>query len=115
MLSELANAAPLIVVLIGILAALFIGGLSRASAGGDIDWQLARIERKLDLILTNMGISHDEHIPKSVVSLARDGHKIQAIKEYRALTGASLVVAKREIEYLMSRPAPRMDAAKADD
>jgi hypothetical protein len=114
MLSELANAAPLIVVLIGVFAALFIGGLSRASSGGDLDWQLARIERKLDLILTNMGISHDQHIPKSVVGLAQAGHKIEAIKEYRRLTGANLVVAKREIEYLMSRPAPGQDTAATE-
>jgi hypothetical protein len=114
MLSELANAAPLIVVLIGVFAALFLSGLSRASAGSDLDWQLARIERKLDLILTNVGIAHDEHIPKSVAALVQAGRKIEAIKEYRRLTGANLVVAKREIEYLMNRPTSKKDATTND-
>lgn len=83
---------------VSVLLALF-----RGSKGGDLDWQIARMERKLDLILTHLGIGHDDHVPEIVVGLARAGRKIEAIKEYRKLTGASLVVAKREVEFIMER------------
>ena len=49
-----------------------------------------------------------------VRALARAGRKIEAIKEYRRLTGANLVVAKREIEYLMNRPTSKKDATTND-
>ncbi len=58
--------ALIVVVLVlgGLFSVLVIFSLSRSATGGDLDWQLARLERKVDLILTHLGISHDGHVPE---------------------------------------------------
>lgn len=89
-----------VLVLGGLFSVLVVLGLSRAANEGDIEWQIARLERKVDLILTHLGIGHDDHVPDIVIGLARAGRTLEAIREYRRLTGASLSVAKREVEYL---------------
>ena len=86
----------------GVMVAVILV-LFRGAQGGDLDWQIARMDRKLDLILTHLGLGHDDHVPEIVRGLALAGRKIEAIKEYRKLTGASLVVAKREVEFIMER------------
>ncbi|WP_165245648.1 hypothetical protein [Paludisphaera soli] len=96
-------AVAALLILGGLFAVLLVIGLSRSAGGGDVDWQLARIERKLDLILTNLGIGHDEHVPSVVVELVRLGKTAEAIAEYRRLTGARQSVAQREIDHLASR------------
>lgn len=69
--------------------------------------RLWRIERKLDLILQNLGIDPGEaaegDLPKEVVRLADAGEKIPAIKLYRAKTGAGLAEAKEAIEDYLRR------------
>ncbi|MEU5153566.1 ribosomal protein L7/L12 [Glycomyces sp. NPDC021274] len=65
---------------------------------------LARIERKLDLVMQHLGL-HD-HAPPApdpladVRHLARQGKKIQAIKVYREHTGVGLKEAKDAVEQL---------------
>lgn len=39
-------------------------------------------------------------LPADIVELAQSGHKIEAIKRVRALTGASLLEAKRAVDAL---------------
>jgi hypothetical protein len=102
-----------VLVLGGLFSVLILVALSRSATGGDVDWQLDRLERKVDLILTNLGIGHDDHIPESVISLVRSGRGEQAVEEYRRLTGSRLVVARREIAFLQERirekPAERLE------
>ncbi len=93
----------IILVLGGLFSVLVIFSLSRSATGGDLDWQIARLERKVDLILTHLGIGHDEHVPELVVNLAREGRTVEAIREYVRLTGASESVARREVEYVQER------------
>jgi ribosomal protein L7/L12 len=63
---------------------------------------LARIERKLDLVMRHLDIV--DHAPPEpdpfteVRDLARRGKKIQAIKVYREITGTSLKEAKDAVE-----------------
>jgi ribosomal protein L7/L12 len=65
---------------------------------------LARIERKLDLVMQHLGL-HD-YAPTApdplaeVRHLARQGKKIQAIKVYREHTGVGLKEAKDAVEQL---------------
>jgi len=63
---------------------------------------LARIERKLDLIMEHLGIRDDaprEPDPMAEVwAQIRAGKKIQAIKVYREVTNASLKEAKEAVE-----------------
>lgn len=51
------------------------------------DKRVARVERKLDLILDHLGLHEREPWSDEVDALLRDGKKIQAIKVYREATG----------------------------
>ncbi len=93
----------IVLVLGGLFSVLVIFSLSRSATGGDLDWQIARLERKVDLILTHLGIGHDEHVPELVVNLVREGRMQEASREYVRLTGASEAVGRREVEYLQDR------------
>ncbi len=62
---------------------------------------VARLDRKLNLILKQMNISYEETFGLSgrVKELARDpSRKIEAIKVYREETGAGLAEAKDAVE-----------------
>ena len=72
----------LVLVLGGLFAVLVIFSLSRSATGGDLDWQIARLDRKVDLILTHLGIGHDDHVPERVITLAREGRIQEAVEEY---------------------------------
>ncbi|MFG2476684.1 ribosomal protein L7/L12 [Streptomyces fagopyri] len=65
---------------------------------GRTDRRIARVERKLDLILGHLGIQEHEPELEQVAALVRDGRKIQAIKAYREFTGVGLKEAKDAVE-----------------
>lgn len=71
---------------------------------GRTDRKIARVERKLDLILGHLGIQEDPGPLPEVTALLRDGKKIQAIKAYRQATGADLVEAKAAVERMPVDP-----------
>ncbi|MEV0902083.1 hypothetical protein [Actinoplanes sp. NPDC049802] len=62
--------------------------------------RLAAVERKLDLLLARMEIPEPAADYPDVLEHLRNGRKIQAIKAYRAHTGADLAEAKRIIDRL---------------
>ncbi len=64
--------------------------------------RLARIERKLDLIIRQLGISEaGDPAMAEVVSLARDPKsRIKAVKRYREITGAGLADAVDAVDEL---------------
>ncbi|QEH33859.1 hypothetical protein OJF2_23900 [Aquisphaera giovannonii] len=103
MVSWTAFLVALVLVLGGLFAVLVLFGLSRSASGGDLDWQIARLERKVDLILTNMGIGHDDHVPEKVTRLASNGQVEEAVEEYVRLTGSRKSVARREVQYLREK------------
>ncbi|MFK0259188.1 hypothetical protein [Streptomyces sp. NPDC090445] len=60
-----------------------------------------RLERRLGLVLDHLGIEEPEPAGlEGVRALLREGRTIEAIKAYRAATGADLVEAKRAVEEL---------------
>lgn len=71
---------------------------------------LSRLEAKLDALLLHEGIHFDPYAeaPPRVLDALRRGEKIEAIKEYRAATGAGLKEAKEYVEELQRRSAPRV-------
>ncbi|MEJ8670278.1 ribosomal protein L7/L12 [Streptomyces sp. MS1.AVA.1] len=73
----------------------FAGAESRISR---TDRRVARVERKLDLIIDHLGLRDDDPRMAKVVALLRDDKKIQAIKEYREITGVGLAEAKEAVE-----------------
>ena len=89
------TAGSLVVALALIAAVVSIG--SRASRP---DPRLARVERKLDLILEHLGLREEDPRLDEVAALVRDGRKIQAIKVYREATGAGLKEAKDAVDRL---------------
>ncbi|WP_431044214.1 ribosomal protein L7/L12 [Streptomyces sp. P1-3] len=81
------------------VALVVIGGI--AGVDGMIKHngrRIARVERKIDLILDHLGLrEHDPELER-VAELARNGRKIQAIKAYREVTGAGLKEAKDAVD-----------------
>ncbi len=76
------------------------------------DRRLQEIERKIDLLLNRFEISfQNPALPeplRQVAFLAAQGKKIEAIAEYRRLTGASLADAKNFVDGLETE-APRYE------
>ncbi|MGI5376847.1 ribosomal protein L7/L12 [Streptomyces sp. CA-251387] len=85
--------AAFVFAFVGLMAVLTIQ--SRVSQA---DQRVARVERKLDLIIDHLGLRADDPRMNEVVALVRDGKKIQAIKVYREITGAGLKEAKDAVE-----------------
>jgi ribosomal protein L7/L12 len=85
-----------------VIALLILGivvGASRVSGTTSLERRLARVERKLDLVLDHLGV----HEPASDLAVELDallgqGKKIAAIKRYREITGAGLKEAKDEVD-----------------
>ncbi|PBC62344.1 hypothetical protein BKI49_19010 [Streptomyces sp. Tue6028] len=82
-----------------LVAALMIASFAGLESKlGRTDRRIARVERKLDLILDHLGVhAGDPELPQ-VTALLREGKKIQAIKAYREATGADLKEAKDAVE-----------------
>ncbi|MEK8174268.1 hypothetical protein NKH77_50555 [Streptomyces sp. M19] len=63
-----------------------------------LERRLARVERKLDLILEHLGVQDDDPDLAKVRALVREGKMIQAVKVHREATGASLKEAKDAVD-----------------
>ncbi len=68
---------------------------------GRADKRVARVERKLDLIMDHLGLRDEDPRMDEVVALAREGKKVPAIKVYREITGAGLKEAKDAVERIV--------------
>jgi ribosomal protein L7/L12 len=88
--------------IIAAIVALLAGGtaVARASSGPPNRDRLARVEQKLDLLLTHAGLDYTPAPKAAWQALADEGpaRKIAAIKAYRDETGAGLADAKRTVE-----------------
>lgn len=69
---------------------------AKSSQGGHAD--LRRLHEQADVLLETLGLKADGQLPADVAKLAHAGQKIEAIKRYRELTGASLKDAKDAVE-----------------
>ena len=85
-----------------LLVALFLVvlGTSWTAAAGNNGRRLARLERKVDLILSHLGLDPNQGVNLEIRELMKAGQKIQAIKLYRQQTGAGLKQAKDYVESL---------------
>jgi hypothetical protein len=94
---------------IALLILAFAGGRAVVSAylrPADRD-RLQRVEQKLDLILTHLGIDHVPPPKSPWQELADDpGYKIAAIKAYREQHDVGLAEAKKAVEdYIQGKSA----------
>jgi ribosomal protein L7/L12 len=87
------NGYLLVAILVLLVLSLFVRG------GGDGD-RIARLERKLDVILKQLGIDPAADVNPRVLELVRSGQKIEAIKLYRSETGVGLKEAKDYVDSL---------------
>ncbi len=78
----------------------FLGIMTIQSRISQTDQRVARVERKLDLVLDHLGLDGEDPRMGEVVSFARTGKKVQAIKVYREITGAGLKEAKDAVDRL---------------
>ena len=81
--------------LIAILIVLILSFLLRSNAEPA---RLRAIDRKLNLILGNLGIDPDQGLDAQLKELVRSGQKLEAIKLYRQQSGCGLKEAKDHIE-----------------
>lgn len=65
------------------------------------DQRIARVEKKVDLILDHFGLRNVDQELQQVVTLLREGKKINAIKVYREITGVGLKEAKTAVERML--------------
>ncbi|WP_344618521.1 ribosomal protein L7/L12 [Dactylosporangium salmoneum] len=92
----------IIALLFLVLVALLISSGGRGAAERQRMARIAAIERKLDLIMDNLGIAEPvppaPPAPPGVLEELAAGRKIQAIKAYREATGVGLREAKDAVE-----------------
>ena len=86
-------------VLLTVLVLLMVLGIVQ----GRTKDQLARVERKLDMLLKQAGIDPTAGADPELVELLRAGRKIEAIRLHRERTGAGLAEAKQYVEDLERR------------
>ena len=84
-----------------IAAVVLVGIAGVESRISRADRRVARVERKLDLVLDHLGLA--EHDPRmaEVASLAREGKTVQAVKRYREITGDGLKESKEAVDRLV--------------
>lgn len=86
--------------LLGIVLLVAVVGLSSSTTERRLSRRLDRMERKLDAIVAQLGVTIEEPGLAEVTALVREGKKIQAIKVYRENTGADLKEARDAVERL---------------
>jgi ribosomal protein L7/L12 len=86
--------------LLGVVLLVAVVGLSSSATERRLTRRLERMERKLDAIVVQLGVTVEEPGLAEVTALLREGKKIQAIKAYRENTGADLKEARDAVERL---------------
>ncbi|WP_030544178.1 hypothetical protein [Streptomyces albus] len=66
--------------------------------------RIARLERKVDLMMEQLGIPEADPGLDRVRALVRDGKRVEAVRAYRRHTGAGLKEAVDEVDRLGGRP-----------
>ncbi|MEY9992852.1 ribosomal protein L7/L12 [Streptomyces sp. V4I8] len=80
--------------------AAFWGVMTIQSRISQADRRVARVERKLDLVIDHLGLNAQDPRMGEVEALVRNDKKIQAIKVYREITGVGLKEAKDAVDRL---------------
>ncbi|MBX6313112.1 MAG: hypothetical protein IRY99_09400 [Isosphaeraceae bacterium] len=87
------------VIVVGILALLI--SLRQNAPNRSQQWD--RIERKLDLILSHLGLAPEPEVPEDIARLLARGETIEAIKVYRVRMGVGPEEARAAIEEFQRR------------
>jgi hypothetical protein len=79
------------------------------------DIRLPRIERKLDQMQRHLGIAFEDKAGEMVRPLLLAGNKIEAVKEYRRITGVGLKDAKEAVDAMLLEQEQQAPAEKEGD
>ncbi|MFE0019780.1 hypothetical protein [Amycolatopsis sp. NPDC059021] len=86
-------------IVVALLALGIVAGATRGSGTRSLEYRLARVERKLDLVLDHLGVTEPaDDLTAEVTALLAQGKKIVAVKRYREVTGADLRDAKEAVD-----------------
>jgi Ribosomal protein L7/L12 C-terminal domain len=85
--------------LVAVLFLCVLGSLFSGIRRND-EWRLKRLERKIDLILSHLGLDPSQGVDSEIAELMKAGNKIQAIRLYREKAGVGLKEAKDYVESL---------------
>jgi ribosomal protein L7/L12 len=101
------NEPFLLGLIVGLIAVLVVARVT--SRARDVR-TVPRLEAKVDALLKHHGIQFDPYadVPRAVLDALRRDKKIDAIKAYRAATGAGLKEAKDYVEEIQRRAMPRV-------
>jgi ribosomal protein L7/L12 len=101
------NEPFLLGLIVGVIAVLVVARVT--SRTHDVR-ALPRVEAKIDALLKHHAIRFDPYsdVPPAVIDALHRGKKIEAIKAYRAVTGAGLKEAKDYVEEIQRRAMPRV-------
>jgi ribosomal protein L7/L12 len=86
------------VLLIAVLVLQLLVLAKVRAAGLRTDWRIPRLERKLDRVLEHLGAKFEDDPMEMVRPLLLAGRKMDAIKEYRRITGVGLKEAKEAVD-----------------
>lgn len=91
---EFQNALLAVVLVLQVIILLSMRGdvLRRA------EWRLSRLDRKMDIVIRHLGLQFEDKAAEMVRPLLLAGKKVDAVKEYRRITGAALNDAKQAID-----------------
>jgi ribosomal protein L7/L12 len=89
---------PQIVLLATLLLIQVAMLISMRTVSRRTDWQIPRLERKVDLLLKHLNLAFEDKAGEMVRPLLLAGKKLDAIKEYRRITGVGLKDAKDAVE-----------------
>jgi ribosomal protein L7/L12 len=87
-----------VAVVIGLILALQAGKSTKPD-----QMRLARVERKLQLVMDHLGIVEPEVDMPDVVRALEQGNMIEAVKAYRKATGATLADAKNAVDAMAAQ------------
>ncbi|CAM5228018.1 MULTISPECIES: hypothetical protein [Streptomyces] len=79
---------------------VILGILTLQSHVSRAERTIARVERKLDLVLQHLDLHEEIPGKDGIVALVREGKTVQAVKAYREATGAGLLEAKQAVDRL---------------
>ncbi|MEO3821049.1 hypothetical protein [Plantactinospora sp. B24E8] len=87
-----------------LLAFLLIEAATAAKRQRDTVARIARIDRKLQLVLTHLGVTDPEPELAEVREHLRNGRTVAAVRAYRQATGEGLLAAKQAVDRMTTQP-----------
>jgi hypothetical protein len=92
-----------VLVVLGLLLLMFGSSSRSRREQARTAARLAAIENKLDAVIAHLGAIVPESSYPTVETLIQDGRPVDAVRQYRAETGADLLTAKHAVDAISAR------------